>query len=479
VYRGGVTNFKVFTSRLGDQDNFDGAQRTLLKFNVFTSNINVVGGEYVKRLLLLPDGISFDYDFESSVDDNGEVPFSRMLLTNTKEFDGESAEEIPETANKGYFYVSKANKMVYAYDEEQEKWIKTSIPAFPKLDYACVHLSRLFGVDKFKVYASGYNDYANWALDTVSSYAEANAWVSSAQSNTKADSDFSGIVNYNGHVVCFKKKFMHEIYNNTNPFRVVDIYADGCIDNRSIQEVNGKLFFASDDGIKVYTGSVPGSVSEPLAIGDIRYAVSGTDGRKYYVYTKNNQKDGLFVFDTDVGLWSEVTSSLFTRDPIVGFANLGKDVYCMDSAGYIFKLFVSGANNAYDIKSETAATETNGKYGIETIDNVPRTVRFRTELVTSGSLDTKHIRKLSVLHKAVEKNEPSGIGVKVFVDGNEFEAEDRSVNGYGYGEYGIVRFKPRFKGHNLFGVEISDFYNDEVQSFEVELETGGDAYCDS
>ena len=85
---------------------------------------------------------------------------------------------------------------------------------YQTLKYATVHLSRLFGVDDDRVYASGFNDYTNWNLDTVDEYNVNNAWVSPAQANTKANSSFTGITTFMNHVICFKENFMHEIYNN-------------------------------------------------------------------------------------------------------------------------------------------------------------------------------------------------------------------------------------------------------------------------
>ena len=118
------------------------------------------------------------------------------------------------------------------------------ITGMPNIKYATVHLSRLFGVDDGRVYASEFNDYAGWDIDTIDTetgYSPNHAWVSPVGANTKSDGVFTGITTYENHVICFKSDFMHEIYNNKNPFRVQDIYAEGTIDNRSIQNVDGKI----------------------------------------------------------------------------------------------------------------------------------------------------------------------------------------------------------------------------------------------
>ena len=176
-------------------------------------------------------------------------------------------------------------------------------------------MSRLFGVDDNRIYASGFNNYANWNLDTIDGYNESNAWTSPAQSNTKSDGAFTGITTFQDHVICFKKDFMHEIYNNKNPFRMQDIYAEGTIDNRTIQDVDGNLIFVSADNVKMYTGSNPRIIGDNLNMTDFTYAVSGTDNRNYYLYCEDGKyttisginipNKYLYVFDTVVGQWSE------------------------------------------------------------------------------------------------------------------------------------------------------------------------------
>ena len=173
----------------------------------------------------------------------------------------------PEGSNKSCYWLNTYNNQTYQFcsdtgDGKSGFGLLSVAPSFPNLKYAVVHLSRLFGVDEDRVHVSGYNDYTNWNLDTVAESNDSNAWSSASQTNTKAGGNFTGITVYDNHVVCFKRDFMHEIYNSKNPFRLVDVYAEGSIDNRSIQEVNGKLIFASDDEIKVYTGSQPREMSK-------------------------------------------------------------------------------------------------------------------------------------------------------------------------------------------------------------------------
>ncbi|MBE6599129.1 MAG: hypothetical protein E7638_06785, partial [Ruminococcaceae bacterium] len=121
---------------------------------------------------------------------------------------------------------------------------------FPSIKYATVYGSRLFGVDDEKVYASGFNNYANWNLDTADETSEANAWMSMTQSNVKADGYFTGIWTYDNHVVLFKKDFTQLVYNNKNPFRVVDLTSYGADNPRAIAEAGGEyIAFADHDDV--------------------------------------------------------------------------------------------------------------------------------------------------------------------------------------------------------------------------------------
>ena len=80
---------------------------------------------------------------------------------------------------------------------------------------------------------------------------EWHAWKSATQSNPYAsDAKFTGITSFQNHIIAFKDGFIHELYNTKNPFRIQDLFREGCIDNRSICEVDGSLYFVDRDGVK-------------------------------------------------------------------------------------------------------------------------------------------------------------------------------------------------------------------------------------
>lgn len=370
----------------------------------------------------------------------------------------------PETASHNYYYKNNYNQDVYRYceydtvgeDGEPDGgttygWKVCVPPAMPNIKYATVHLSRLFGVDDDRVYASGYNDYTNWNLDS-SEYNESNAWCSPAQSNTKAGGVFTGITTFQSHVICFKKDFMHELYNTKNPFRIQDIYAEGAIDNRTIQDVDGSLIFVSEDDVKIYTGSNPRIIGYNLNMGRYEYAVSGTDGRCYYLYCEEPYKDDvikhLFVYDTYVGEWSEQSIDV----QVLSFAHNKNGMYMLCADGYVYKMDTT--TYAHDWS-------------------------FETDLITKQSsaptINIKHIKKIQMLTDIAE-----GAHIKVYFlyDDEEFN-EETSHLVYSSTKTGRVpiRVKPRKTAHYGIKVHVEGYGFVRLYELELLLEHGGDLYA--
>lgn len=357
----------------------------------------------------------------------------------------------PDTASHNCYYRNSYNNDVYRWCEYETKdggttygWKVRIPPAVPSLKYATVHLSRVFGVDDDRVYASGFNDYANWNLDTTDEYNEANSWCSPSQSNAKAGGTFTGITTFDSHVICFKRDFMHEIYNTKNPFRLQDIYAEGCIDNRTIQDVDGKLFFVSDDNVKIYTGSNPRIISYNLNMPQYEYAVSGTDNRNYYLYCEDAYNNKyLYVYDTFTDLWSEQSVS----DRVLSFAHNKNGMYMLCSDGHIYKMDT---------------------------DDYAHDWSFETDLITNKTVDIKHIKKLQML---VDVEESANFNVYILYDDEEF---DKSTSHLVYtskksGKF-PVRVKPRKTANYGFKLHIEGSGYVKLYELEIFVEAGGDMY---
>lgn len=384
----------------------------------------------------------------------------------------------PETASHNCYYRNSYNNDIYRWceyetvkreeewglDENGEKygfvidengnytkdggtaygWKVSMPPTMPDLKYATVHLSRVFGVDDDRVYASGYNDYTNWNLDTVDEYNEANAWCSPSQSNTKAGGKFTGITSFQNHIICFKHDFMHEIYNTKNPFRLQDIYAEGTIDNRTIQDVDGKLIFVSEDDVKIYTGSNPRIIGYNLNIPKYKYAVSGTDNRNYYLYCEENGSNKhLFVYDTYTDLWSE--QSIDSK--VWSFAHNKNGMYMLCEDGCVYKMDTDKYNHEWS---------------------------FETDLITNKTVNIKHIKKLQML---VEVAANANMQVYILYDDEEFD-ERTSHLVYTSTKTGKfpIRVKPRKTANYGFKLHIEGTGYVKLYELEIFVESGGDMY---
>jgi hypothetical protein len=358
----------------------------------------------------------------------------------------------PDTASHNYYYVNKADAtQIYRWvddtvDSSNSGWKISLPPTMPKIKYAAVHVSRVFGVDDDRVYASGYNDYTNWNLDTIDEYNESNSWCSPSQANTKAGGKFTGITTFQGHVVCFKKDFMHEIYNTKNPFRLQDIYAEGTIDNRTIQDVDGKLIFVSEDNVKIYTGSNPRIISYNLNMPKYAFAVSGTDNQNYYLYcedknSSNNQY--LYVYDTYADLWSEQRIDAGVKS----FAHNSEGMYMLCDDGCVYKMDTGKHDHDWS---------------------------FETELFTNQTVNIKHIKKLQML---VDVGDSANLKVYILYD-NEIFDENKSHLVYSSTKVGKypIRVKPRQTANYGFKLHVEGKGYVKIYELEMFVEAGGDMY---
>lgn len=454
-YYGG--DLRVYTGYLqkGGATEADEYPRQVVQFNVYDNPTDPVKGKYVKKLLIFPDRMSMDLEPDDG-DLNLKSMDSEMVI---KKYDGEEGALPPDSASHNYYYQNKTDSKIYQWvddegDSSKSCWTLTIPPTFPPIEYATVHLSRLFGVGNGRVYASGFNNYANWSLDTVDEYNESNAWCSPAEANTKASGEFTGITTFQNHVICFKRDFMHEIYNTKNPFRIQDVFAEGTIDQRTIQEVDGKLIFVSDEGVKIYTGSNPRDIGYKLNTDRLDYAVSGTDGRCYYLYREDRGESDrlrkrLFVYDTFTDAWSEE----YVARRILSFAMWQNGLYLLYDNGWVYKW-----------------------------EGTARDWAFETDLITNETVNIKHIKKMQML---AEVGEYAYFNVYFLYDEEEFDSlsyaeqlERLVYSSSGEGRV-AVRVKPRKTAN--YGVKLHIDGSGYVKFHELELfiENGGGLYTES
>jgi hypothetical protein len=187
-------------------------------------------------------------------------------------------------------------------DKAYYNYVTNTFGAIPNCPYdikfVCVHNNRAFGCGGNGFYASKLGDPLTWN-DLPDPITVGCSWIT----NTGEEGDFTGIIATQNAVYATKPGYLYKLYNDRPAnFLLKAVQTSGCIDGRSLADVNGILFMLGDDGIKIYTG---GTDAISLKLNE-KY-VSGSavsDGHRYYISMYNGADYNLYVYDTKNGLWS-------------------------------------------------------------------------------------------------------------------------------------------------------------------------------
>ncbi len=179
--------------------------------------------------------------------------------------------------------------------------------AIPDMDHICVHNNRLWGtaISGEYIYASKLGDLTSFnSFQGLSD----DSWYSYVATGGK----FTGICSYRTSVVAFKENCIHHIYGDSpRNFSIPKHTNGGCIDGRSICEIEGILYYLSNKGFYAYNGGEPYNISSPLNR-EYSFCTGGTDGKHYYVsaVTKDNITD-FMVYTPEYNLWMHRDSTNF------------------------------------------------------------------------------------------------------------------------------------------------------------------------
>lgn len=215
-------------------------------------------------------------------------------------------------------------------------WLtKSTYPApnsCPHIEFACMDNNRVFGVSKNKIYASSLGNYATWTdfVDEDGSPKATGAYAEELYSL----GDFTGVYKYKSNILLTKKDMLYECYGNKPPYRINLSAKSGCIDNRSIVEVNNILYWLGVDGVYRFGGSVPIKISEKIDMLFKSYisGVASTDGKNYYISIFDGEVKRLMVYDTDTGLWC-----MEDYLDVVDMTNYNNIVYALTDSGDIIE----------------------------------------------------------------------------------------------------------------------------------------------
>ena len=143
------------------------------------------------------------------------------------------------------------------------------------------------------------------------------------------DGPWTGCITQRGYPVFFKENAIHRVSGTTpSGFSIQTTVARGVQQGswRSLAVVNENIYYKSRDGIMLYDGNMPISVSE--ALGEVLYsdARAGALRETYYISMKNaNNRWNLFTYDTAKGTW-------WRQDGFhaLGFGQVQDELYAID-----------------------------------------------------------------------------------------------------------------------------------------------------
>lgn len=388
---------------------------------------------------------------------------------------------------------SSGNIAAYTYDRKQLVYPdRYSVPTtasgsaasfntqsnpVPYLKFATVYNSRVFGVtDDDLVVASAYNSYVDYSLDTADDVSSAHAWASMAGSNTDASGSVTAMTTYGNHVVIWRRDFMQLVYNNKNPFRIVDVGRYGCDNNKAWVILNGVLYFASSDKVYAFTGGTPKEISGKLEAGDLTGATLGGFGDRVWMQTK----DSLYTYNTKSGVWSDVGQAPFggAEVTIKQFATLDYGLAALadinpSNPGNSFALYIVDWDTELMGLSEDAAKDWEPEY--------TGTWWFVTDLMALGRLDVRRVKKFSML---CEGNTGATISVYLLKDGQRVPMtlpDKLRVGTFTFDKTGFHKLRVLTR---QFSADMHQLYFRgsgyvKVYAAELKVSWGGDLYAES
>lgn len=200
----------------------------------------------------------------------------------------------------------------------------------PDVDFVTEMGNRIWGCssEKHEIYACKQGDPKNWNcfMGLVSdSYA----------ATTGTDGDFTGCINYMGTVYFFKDAGVYVLFGdkpsnyqlNWKPLRGVQKGSE-----KSLVLLNEYLIYKSRDGICIFDGSSPESVSAPFGKENYYEAVAGAFRNKYYVSMRNDEYEYfMFVYDGEKNMWMKEDGTIAK-----GFAYANGGMYLINENNVMY-----------------------------------------------------------------------------------------------------------------------------------------------
>ena len=180
----------------------------------------------------------------------------------------------------------------------------------PELDHVCVCQNRLWGCrygeadgkTVNEIYASKLGDFRNFNVFqglSTDSYA----------ATVGQGGQWTGCANHMGYPIFFKEDHIFKVFGSQpKNYQINDSAGKGVQTDcdRTLETVNGTLYYKTRDGIVAYDGAFPMDIGYPL--GEVKYtdARAGAVDGKYYISMKDDAPTPawhMFVYDSQKRLW--------------------------------------------------------------------------------------------------------------------------------------------------------------------------------
>ncbi|MBE6971583.1 MAG: hypothetical protein E7446_05635 [Ruminococcaceae bacterium] len=208
----------------------------------------------------------------------------------------------------------------------------------PEMDYVTECGNRIWGC-KYgmvngravnEIYASKLGDFKNWRCFeglSTDSYAASRG----------SDGAFTAACSYLGYPLFFKEHCIEKVYPAANgAHQIVTLECTGVRrgSHRSLQTVDGTLYYHGIGGVYAFDGSLPVNISAALPYEGCTDAVGGAWQGRYYLSLRDDSGAAhLLVYDTRRRLWHREDGT-----QAVGFACRGGDIFCLCSDGALLSL---------------------------------------------------------------------------------------------------------------------------------------------
>ncbi len=403
----------------------------------FYSSYDESSGYYTAYISKAGAGFAQSFSKGDSIVISGSLKNDVKVMESHKDFAAENdivsavAQSVTGDKIDLILYNKKGEKVTFTNGTESAK-ITLKI-AIPDMNHICVHNNRLWGTSR-----SGEYIYASKLGDCTNFNSFAGLSDDSWYSYIATGGEFTGICSYRSAVVAFKRNHIHHIYGDAPVnFSIPKQTFGGCIDGRSIQEIEGVLYYLSYDGFKGYSGGEPYDISPALKKNYIS-AVSGYDGKHYYAAaTSRDGERDLLVYTPFMDVWVREDDK-----QIVDFCNYNGCLYAI-TENEMLKLNENGEKFVWCVISK----------------------RFTYDI-------TEH-KGLSEIWIRLDATPETEIAVSVSRDGGDFE-ECSTISGID--GFSVRRIPVRFGKCDSFRIKLEGEGSAVIHDIEISTHNGGRIY---